>query len=153
MTALPCATSPERTAMFVGDGPKDDRESNWRYARQLCRSCPVLDTCRAMVLTDEANGVPHIGVAGGLLPSERKGAYKEPRPAPERPERPPAPMGRPPAPCGTDAARKRHQRNGETCLTCTPTKRWAHIPKVDKAPRAFRDRRRAELLEALRRTS
>jgi hypothetical protein len=113
---LPCATSPERTAMFVGDGPKDDRESNWRYARQLCRSCPVLTECRAMVLTDEANGNPHIGVAGGLLPSERKGAFRDLK------ERTRARTGIPAdgrfAECGTKAARARHRRMKEECAIC-----------------------------------
>jgi hypothetical protein len=124
VTTLPCATSPERTAMFVGDGPKDDRESNWRYARQLCRSCPVLDQCRAMVLTDEKNGVPHIGVAGGLLPSERKGAFREPRRINA-------------AECGTLSGVNRHKSNKERmCHPC----REAHV----RAERDRRERRREE---------
>jgi hypothetical protein len=125
VTALPCATSPERTAMFVGDGPKDDRESNWRYARQLCRSsCPVLEHCRTMVLTDEANGMPHIGVAGGLHPDERDAAWRADLKQTHRHV----------AECGTESGAKRHKNRGEN--VCSDCRRA--VSEADKRRRSVR---------------
>jgi hypothetical protein len=110
--------------MFVGDGPKDDRESNWRYARQLCQSCPVLTQCRAMVLTDEANGMPHIGVAGGLHPSERTAAWRADLKQTRRRV----------AECGTESGAKRHKNNSEN--VCSDCRRA--VSDADKRRRSMR---------------
>jgi len=71
-------------------------------ARAVCHSCPVMDECREWALDNLADGV-----AGGLTEKERRTIRRRPR-------------GRTAelSPCGTEAAVRRHQRNGETCRVC-----------------------------------
>lgn len=93
-------TDPERW-FPVGDSPAAQAQTE--AAREICHGCPVMDECRAWALDSGLDD----GVAGGLTEKERRNIRKRPR-------------GHTAvlAACGTEAALRRHQRNGQSCLVC-----------------------------------
>lgn len=72
-------------------------------AKKVCATCPVVREC----LEYAAETADDWSISGGMTPAERKRAGYRKRYVQHGVE-----------PCGTNAARKRHYRNRESCYTC-----------------------------------
>lgn len=113
-----CAKHPNPDAWFP---PKGQPSEETRYAKAICKGCPVIADCLAYALTSP---VMEHGIWGGMIESDRK-SLRRGVGLSTRPANPIYPL------CGTEAGAKVHERRGEKrCPACT---RAVNVAKTNRA--------------------
>lgn len=144
MTALTSRTTWLRYATCRTDNhdPElwfSDRADQLAEAQRLCATCPVRPACLEDVLTAEGSTAASCrwGIVAGLTGEERRAEYERRQEAAGQTPRKGLQGGaRHRAVCGTEAARRRHRRNGEVCPRC-------NTPRPEPQPTAANRRRTA----------
>jgi len=115
-----CADSAYDPELWFPIGDGNDARAQAGIARAVCWDCPAMDACREWALDNLSDGV-----AGGLTEKERRAIRKRPR-------------GRAAvlSPCCTEAALRRHQRNGETCRACLDAQHRRRAAQYVRKPSA-----------------